>query len=131
MRHEILAICDYASEGNNKLNMIGPFNQIFTSKVPAVHKQLFFVARVETTNEHHGKKLDILIEFIDTDGKTFVTIKPDSVSIGKPDHGNIGMMTIIYQVNDLILEKYGDYYVQLTIGSFVFDKIYFSLIPTK
>ena len=105
MEIEIFTLCDYSTEMQGKLTIVGTFDVLWAKKMPVVHPSLSVAARIRLDNEEAGDH-SFKIEFKDENGKDF--LKTIEGKLGtKP--ADIGHSTINMAINigQLKLETYG------------------------
>src|SRR5690606_36569850 len=117
MRVKLALLADYANvTAYGKLNILGVFDRINVTAVPAVHPQSHRVLRFEAHAMGRDRVHNVEIRLHDPDGKAVFEVKGDVVS-----HGT-GRATASHQIltlNNLHLTKSGDY----TFAVFVNDDL--------
>src|SRR5262245_65894925 len=66
---QIAVLCDAATDNNGKLNLLGTFDTIFTSQLPAIHPQCSIALRM-TFNKIEEGNHKVKLNFVDEDGKS-------------------------------------------------------------
>ncbi len=84
---DLLTICDYASiSQDNKLSIVGIFDQIFVSNLPTQHSQFYIVGVLSGTAE----KMEALsLEIKDPDGKDVIPAQKLDIKIGPNGKSNV------------------------------------------
>ncbi|HEU5208783.1 MAG TPA: hypothetical protein VFU06_05165 [Longimicrobiales bacterium] len=118
MRVKLALLADYANvTAEGKLNILGVFDRINVSALPAVHPQMHLVLRFEAHPMERDRVHNVEIRLHDPDGKTVFEVKGDVVP-----HGNGERATASNQIltlNNLQLTKSGGY----TFAVFVNDDL--------
>lgn len=107
--HVTLAIlADYANvTADGKLNILGIFDRMNVTNLPAVHPQMNLVLRLEAHSAERDRSHPVEIRLHDPDGQTVFEVKGEIVPQGEPGH-NISTNQIL-TLNNLQLGKTGDY----------------------
>lgn len=106
---ELLTICDYAIVSqDNKLSIIGMFEQIFVANIPSQHPQMFIVGIL---NGEAGKSDELTLEISTPSGSDAISPQKISVTIGSNGKSNI-----IAGVGNLPLQETGFYKIKLKSG---------------
>ena len=106
---ELLTICDYASiSQDNKLSIIGIFEQIFVSDFPTQHPQLFIVG---VLTGPANKALDLALSITTPGGEDAIPVQKINISIGPNGKSNL-----VATIGNLPINEPGFYKVGLTTG---------------
>jgi hypothetical protein len=107
--HVTLAVlADYANvTADGKLNILGIFDRMNVTNLPAVHPQMNLVLRLEAHSAERDRSHPVEIRLHDPDGQTVFEVKGEIVPQGEPGH-NISTNQIL-TLNNLQLAKTGDY----------------------
>ena len=117
MRVKLALLADYANvTADGKLNILGVFDRINVTALPAVHPQMHLVMRFEAHARERDRVHNVEIRLHDPDGKTVFEVKGDVVSHGT---GRATASNQILTLNNLHLTKSGDY----TFAVFVNDDL--------
>jgi len=116
MKLKILAIADYAREDgiSRKLDILGIFSRIYTSKFPAIHSRMVIVAKVEAELGDDTEPKDFSVTFADQDGLKLLEISAPF----KIPHGEQGIrpdFNFIWELNGLEFPHAGHYQLQANI----------------
>lgn len=114
MQIEIFSLCDAATSGGGKLNVLGAFDTIWTTKMPVVHPQCTVALRVRF-HSSEGNKHNVSVKFVDADGKHIVPATNGMVNINYPQGQISSSANLILNIQGLKLEKHGEYSIDLTI----------------
>ncbi len=114
MQIEIFSLCDAATSGGGKMNVLGAFDTIWTTKVPAVHPQCTVALRARF-HSSEGSEHKVSVKLVDADGKHIVPVTNGTVNIGFPKGQRSSSANLILNIQGLKLEKYGEYSIDLAI----------------
>lgn len=113
MEIDIFAICDFAQDMNGKLVIVGTFDTIFTSKLPAVPTTCSVVARFRFKRNEVGQH-SFKISFLDDKGKEFLPPFSRDVNVQIESSMDEGKVNIVMALGMLRLSSYGKYYLNLS-----------------
>ena len=65
---QVAALCDAATDYKSKLNMLGTFNSVYTTELPANYPQCSIALRIVFKRIEEGEH-KLRINFVDEDGK--------------------------------------------------------------
>ena len=116
MHVEVFSLCDAATVDGGKLNMLGIFDSIWTTKIPVVHSQCAIALRVRFDRIEEGEH-KVLVNFIDADGKHIIPTANGKVNIHFADNQRSGTTNLILNIQGLKIEKYGEYSIDLSIDN--------------
>ena len=114
MQIEIFSLCDAATSGGGKVNILGAFDTIFAKKTPAMHPQCAIALRVRFEIAE-GNEHEVAVNFIDEDGKSIFPPAKGKIQINFPEGQRSASTNLILNIQGLKLEKYGEYAIELTI----------------
>jgi hypothetical protein len=114
MQIEIFSLCDAATSGGGKVNILGAFDTIFAKQTPAMHPQCAIALRVRFEIAE-GNEHEVAVNFIDEDGKSIFPPAKGEIKINFPEGQRSASTNLILNVQGLKLEKYGEYAIELTI----------------
>ncbi len=115
MQIEVFSLCDAATSGGGKLNMLGAFDTIWTKKMPVIHPQCTVALRVRFFSSE-GNKHEVSVKVIDADGNHIVPPTNGAININYPEGQRSSSANLILNIQGLKLENYGEYSVDLAIG---------------
>ena len=81
---QIAVLCDAATDNNGKLNILGTFDTIYTSQLPATHPQCSIAVRM-TFNKVEDGTHTVKLNFVDEDGKSVMPPIEIPVEVAVPD----------------------------------------------
>lgn len=115
MQVEVFSLCDAATSGAGKLNMLGAFDTIWAKKVPVVHPQCTVALRVRFLSSE-GNKHEVSVKFIDADGKHIIPPTNGVIHINYLEGQRSNSANLILNIQGLKLEKYGECSIDLAVG---------------
>lgn len=116
MNIEAFLLCDAATDQQGKLNILGAFDNIFAKNVPAVHPACAVAARIRFEKKAEGNH-PIRINIIDEDGKSIGPNLQGNINVRIGDKMDYSTANIVLNIQRLKLEKYGRYWIELSIDN--------------
>jgi len=107
-------LCDAATDNNGKLNLLGTFDTIFTSQLPAIHPQCSIALRMtfnKVEEGHHKVKLN----FVDEDGRSVMPPIEMPVDVQVPEETIFLSRNFIVNIQKLKFEKEGLYSIDIAV----------------
>ncbi|MCK4917787.1 MAG: hypothetical protein KAS51_06205 [Candidatus Omnitrophica bacterium] len=114
MHLEVFSLCDAATTDTGKLNILGAFDTIWCSKIPAVHPQCSIALRIRFDAIEKGEH-KISVNFVDADGKHILPPTNGIIKINFQNDQRSGSSHLIFNIQGLKLEKYAEYSIDLAI----------------
>lgn len=114
MKIEVFALCDAATEWMGKLNILGTFDTVYTSKVPAVHAVCAIAGRVRMERIEEGEH-ELRINVIDADGTAVVPALSAKMNAKLPPGVSSHAFNFIINMQQLRLPSFGAYAIDLAI----------------
>jgi len=114
MRVEIFSLCDAATADGGKLNMLGVFDSIWTSKMPNIHPQCTIALRIRFERNEQGSHC-IMVNFVNEDGKHIIPTANGTVNVQFPDNQRSGSANVVLNIQGLKIGQYGEYSIDLSI----------------
>ena len=115
MKVEIFSLCDFASaDAVGKLSIIGIFDTIYATQVPAAHGLCALAARMRFDKIEEGLK-KIKISFVDSDGKLIMPAIETQINIQVPPNLPNSTAQIVSIMMQIRLPNFGEYSVDLAI----------------
>lgn len=109
MQVKLAVLADYANvTAEGKLNILGIFDCINVTDVPAVHPQMQFIMRLEAHPDEKDRVHTIEVRLHDPDGQTVFELKGEIVPRGGAPGQTIASNQII-TINNLELRQTGEY----------------------
>ncbi len=114
MEIEAFLLCDCATQGQGKLNVLGAFDRIYSHKVPAVHPACTIAARIRFSAIEEGSHR-LKINVVDADGKKAGPELEDNITVRAGEGESSYVRNLILNIQGMKLENYGDYRIDLAI----------------
>lgn len=114
MQIEVFSLCDAATGDLGKLNMLGAFDTIWTTKIPIVYPQCAIALRMRFEHDERGEH-KIVVSFIDLDGKPIIPPANGNMNINFTDEQRSGAANLILNIQRIELKNYGDYSIDLAV----------------
>lgn len=115
MNIQVAVLCDAATQENGKLYLLGAFDTICTSQLPAVHPQCSVALRVTFFNGEEGKR-SLRFNFVDADGRSIMPdLPPIVVDIALPEDVHFGTHNFIVNIVELKFDNPGLYSVDISL----------------
>jgi hypothetical protein len=111
---EIFTLCDAATEGGGKLNILGTFDRINAHQLPAVHPHCAVAVRVRFDRVEQGEH-HIRIAFVNEDGKPVMPGLDGKIQVSMPPACGSASANLILNINGLKFEQAGAYSIDLSV----------------
>lgn len=112
---QIATLCDAANDSQGKLNILGAFDTLATTKLPATYFQCCIALRM-TFNKGEEGAHKLKINIVDEDGKPVMPSIEIGVEIAVPDETAFLSRNFIINIQQLTLPRPGLYSVDLFMG---------------
>src|SRR3989339_796238 len=117
MRVEVFVLCDAAtSDASGKFNILGAFDTLWVTKLPAVHPQCTVALRIRF-EPHEGGEHDVRVNFIDEDGNHIIPSANGKINVQFKGQQRAIAANLILNLQRLQLKSSGEYSIDLTIDS--------------
>ena len=114
MQIEIFSLCEAATADSGKLNMLGAFDTIWATKIPAIYPQCTIVLRARFEKIERGDH-KVAVHFVDVDGKNVIPPAHGNITMSFSDEQSSGSANLIMNIQGIRLEKLGEYSIDLAI----------------
>ena len=114
MNIQIAVLCDAATDYNGKLNILGTFDTIITSQLPAVHPQCSIAMRLAFTKIEEGSH-KVKMNFVDEDGRLVMPSIDMPVDVVVPNELNFLVRNFVINIQQLKFEKPGQYSIEVAV----------------
>ena len=114
MNIQVAVLCDAATDYNGKLNILGTFDTIITSQLPAVHPQCSIALRLAFNKIEEGSH-KVKMNFVDEDGKFVMPSIDMPVDITVPNELNFLVRNFVINIQQLKFEKPGQYAIDVAV----------------
>lgn len=129
MEIEIFTLCDFAQDVNGKLTIVGTFDTIHASHLPAIHPTLSIVARLRFHKNELGKH-SFRISILDGNNKEIIPPLEGKLDVQITPSGEWGYANIVAQISQLNLFSYGRHSVNLSFDGKEIKSLPFSIKKT-
>ncbi|MBK8575253.1 MAG: hypothetical protein IPN90_06080 [Elusimicrobia bacterium] len=114
MKIEVFALCDAATEGGGKLNLLGAFDVMSASSLPLIHPSCAVAIRIRFKRIESGAHR-VKLDMVDEDGRHVVPAFETTVDI-RPEEGvESAVANLLLNFQQLRFEKFGRYSIDLAI----------------
>jgi hypothetical protein len=108
MQVKLAVVADYANvSAEGKLNILGIFDRINVSDLPAAHPQMHLILRLEAHPAERDRPHKVEIRLHDPDGQTIFELAGEIVPRG--DSGQVIVSNQILTINNMAIGKVGEY----------------------
>ena len=125
MEMQVAVLCDAATDYNGKLNVLGTFDTIHATRLPAVHPQCSIALRMTFNKVEEGAHR-VRINFVDEDGKSVFKAHDASgrpvskpleldLAVQIPDDTICISRNFVVNIQNLTFEKPGLYSVDIAV----------------
>ena len=115
MNIQVAVLCDAATNDNEKLNLLGAFDTIYTPQLPAVHPQCAVALRVTFMPGDEGQH-QFTLNFVNADGRSIMpNFPPVPVEITLPEDAHFLTRNFIVNIQQLKFAEAGAYSVDIRI----------------
>jgi hypothetical protein len=114
MTPEVFTLCDAAADYHGRLNILGVFDTIFASSLPAVHPQCSVALRMRFTKVEEGKH-NLALHIVDNDGNMVIPPLNGEFGIQLAGTDRSGAINLVLNLQGLSFNAYGEYAVNLAI----------------
>jgi hypothetical protein len=111
---QIAILCDAATDTNGKLSILGTFDTIYTSQLPAVHPQCSIALRMTFGKVEEGTH-KVKLNFVDEDGKLVMPSIDIPIEVAVPDDTIFISRNFIINIQQLKFEKPGLYSIDISM----------------
>jgi hypothetical protein len=111
---QIAVLCDAATDNNGKLNILGTFDTIYTSQLPAVHPQCSIAIRMTFSKVEEGNH-KVKLNFVDEDGRSVMPPIEIPLEVTVPDETIFLSRNFIVNIQKLKFEKQGLYSIDIAV----------------
>ena len=116
MTIQIAVLCDAATDYNGKLNLLGTFDTILTSQLPAIHPQCSIALRISFNRIEEGSH-KVKMNFVDEDGRLVMPSIDMPVDVSIPGDANFLVRNFIINIQQLKFDQPGQYSIDIAIDN--------------
>jgi hypothetical protein len=114
MNIQVAVLCDAATDYGGKLNILGTFDTIITTQLPAVHPQCSIALRLAFNKIEEGSH-KVKMNFVDEDGRLVMPSIDMPVDVVVPNELNFLVRNFVINIQQLKFEKPGQYSIDCAI----------------
>ena len=114
MTIQVAVLCDAATDYNSKLNLLGTFDTILASQLPAQHPQCSVALRIAFDRAEEGSHL-LSMNFTDEDGQPIMPAMNVPVEILFPADATFMSRNFVINIQQLKFEQAGLYSIDLSM----------------
>lgn len=111
---EVLTLCDAAADYQGRLSILGVFDTIFATQLPAAHAQCAVAVRMRFKKVETGNH-KLTLHIVDYDGNMVIPALNGEFQIQLGAQDQQGAINLILNLQGLIFKSYGSYAVNLAI----------------
>ena len=127
MQFDIATICDAATTGGGKINLLGSFDKIFVKDLPTVHSACSLAIKIrEKSSKPFPKKF--ALKFLNEDDEEIQTGIEFEVSSSKKTHEKWSVGAFVFGILGLQLKKLGAYRIVIYADGKKVREIYFDVV---
>jgi hypothetical protein len=112
---QIAVLCDAATDNSGKLNILGTFDTIYTSQLPAIHPQCSIAIRMTFNKSEEGSH-KVKLNFVDEDGKSVMPPIEIPIDVQVPDETIFLSRNFIVNIQKLKFDKEGLYSIDVAVN---------------
>ena len=114
MNIQVAVLCDAATDYQGKLNLLGTFDTIYTSRLPAIHPQCSVALRVVFQKIEEGSH-KLKMNFVDEDGKFVMPSLDVPVEVTVGEGEQFLSRNFIVNIQQLKFDKIGVYSIDIAV----------------
>ncbi len=114
MEIQVAALCDSAADYEGKLCLLGAFDTIMASSLPAVHPQCSVALRILFRKEEEGLHT-VSVLFVDEDGHAIVPPMETKFDVELPEDLFFSTRNLILNLQQLPFAKHGAYAIDVLV----------------
>ncbi len=111
---EIFTLCDAAADYQGRLNILGVFDTIFASKMPARHPFCSVALRIRFQMTERGQH-QLTLHIVDYDGNLVIPAIEAAFGVEIPSNSQIASANLVLNLGQLQFKNYGGYAINLAI----------------
>ena len=111
---QIAVLCDAAADYNGTLSILGTFDTIYTTQMPATHPQCSIAIRMTFNKVEEGAH-KVRLNFVDEDGKSVMPHIEMPIDVTVPEETIFLSRNFIVNIQKLKFEKEGLYSIDIAV----------------
>lgn len=112
MEIQVAALCDAATDYEGKLCVLGAFDTIIATTLPAIHPQCALALRIVFRKEEEGAH-QLRLSFLDEDGRSIVPPLDTALDVTLPPNFFFSARNAILNLQQLELPREGFYEINI------------------
>ncbi len=113
---EVFTLCDAAADYQGRLSILGIFDTIYATTLPAVHPQCAVAVRIRFEKIEEGKHI-LTLHVVDADGNMVIPPLNGEFSVQLLRNDRQGAINLVLNLQGLLFNRYGDYAVNLAVDN--------------
>lgn len=114
MNVEIFTLCDAAADYQGRLSILGVFDTIFASQLPAIHPFCSVAIRMTFERIERGKH-GLTLHIVNEDGVFVIPPFEGDFRVEMPGNSRIASVNMVINLGQLKFNEYGEYAINLAI----------------
>ena len=114
MQIEVFSLCDAATDTAGKLNILGAFDMMLVSKIPAVYPQCAVALRIRFERIERAEH-KVQVHFVDKDGRNVIPPLESQMKVHFIDEQRSVSVNMILNIHGLRIDRAGEYSIDLAI----------------
>jgi hypothetical protein len=114
MQIQLAVLCDAATDYAGKLNLLGTFDTLITSHLPAIHPQCSIAIRLTFQKTEEGKHV-LQMNFVDEDGRSVMNPLEMHLEVAVPDDTIFLSRNAVITLQNMTLSKAGLYSIEISV----------------
>jgi hypothetical protein len=114
MEIEVFTLCDAAADYQGRLNILGIFDSIVATTLPATHPQCTIALRLRYTRTEVGEH-SLVIHIVDHDGKQIMPEINGQFGLQIAGDDRSSTINLIMNMQGLVFTQYGEHAINLAI----------------
>ena len=119
---QVAVLCDSASDYRGKLCILGTFDTIYTTQLPAVHPHCSIALRLIFRDQDEGESI-LRLRLIDEDGKNILPNIEPHIQVKLPSDMFFYSKNLIFNLQQITFHKTGQYSIDLMLNNNMIARI--------
>ena len=126
MELEVFMLCDAAADYQGRLSILGVFDNIMATTLPATHPQCSVAVRIRFKKTEVGAH-NLTLHIVDYDGHMVIPPLQGQFQIQLGGSDSRGAVNLVLNLQGLIFKSYGNYAINLAIDGHEIGSLPFSV----
>lgn len=122
MEIQVASLCDAATDSQGKLNILGTFDTINATQMPALHPQCSVALRLVFDKMEEGTH-NVGLNFVDEDGRSVMPPISMPIKVEVPDEAIFVSRNFIVNIQHMKFQKPGFYSVDISVDGEIRGRI--------